>query len=295
MNKLTLLFPAFLRFSSIVVLTLLLPLSSRAEPAMWVVRDADSTIYIIGTVHLLRHEMDWNATKVTKAVSESSELWLEVANIEDQSTNLSLVTQYGMDAEKTLSSKLNEAQKEKLAKVSQIYGLPTQSVEMMKPWMAGLTFSVLPLLNGGFDPNAGIDHVLKAQAQKEGDKIFGFETAENQVRFLADLSEADQIGFLESSLDDAVKGTEQLDKLAKAWMDGDTDTIGNLLVNDFKKVAPTVYGKLVVQRNIAWANKIAEILKRSGVQQVAVGAAHLAGPDSLQVQLGRRGIKVEKY
>src|SRR6185436_20713365 len=71
MNKLTFLFPAFLRFSSIVVLTLLLPLSSRAEPAMWVVRDADSTIYIIGTVHLLRHEMDWNATKVTKAVSES--------------------------------------------------------------------------------------------------------------------------------------------------------------------------------------------------------------------------------
>jgi uncharacterized protein YbaP (TraB family) len=66
-------------------------------------------------------------------------------------------------------------------------------------------------------------------------------------------------------------------------------------VNDLKKESPSLYQKFVVQRNIAWSEKIAEILKRSGVQQIAVGAAHLAGPDSLQVQLARRGIKVERY
>ncbi len=66
-------------------------------------------------------------------------------------------------------------------------------------------------------------------------------------------------------------------------------------MNEFKKKAPAVYEKFLVQRNIAWSEKIAEILKRSGVQQIAVGAAHLAGPDSIQVQLAKRGIKVERY
>lgn len=278
-----------------VAAPIFLALSAKAEPPMWVIRDKDSTIYLIGTVHLLRHEAEWNATKVTKTVTESSELWLEVANIDDQAATLPLITKYGMDPERTLSSKLNAGQKEKLTKVAATYGLPPEVLEQMRPWMAGLTFSVLPLMQAGFDPNAGVDHVLRAQAVKEGDKIYGFETAEQQIQFLAEMPEADQIAFLEEALTDAEKGVGQLEKLAKAWMDGDNEAIGTVLVNEFKKLAPAVYQKLLVQRNIAWSAKIAEILKGSGVQQVAVGAAHLAGPDSLQVQLAKRGIKAERY
>jgi len=278
-----------------VAAPILLAVAARAEPAMWVIRDKDSTIYLIGTVHLLRHEAEWNAAKVKKAVTESSELWLEVANIDDQASALPLITQYGMDPERTLSSKLNAGLKEKLAKVAATYGIPPESLEQMRPWMAALTFSILPLMQAGFDPNAGVDHILRAQAEREGDKIYGFETAEQQVRFLAELPEADQIAFLEETLTDVEKGVAELEKLLKAWMDGDNETIGNMLVNELKKGAPALYQKLVVQRNIAWSEKIAEILKGSGVQQIAVGAAHLAGPDSLQVQLAKRGIKVERY
>ena len=34
------------------------------KPALWVVRDADSTIYLFGTVHLLRPETVWNSPVV---------------------------------------------------------------------------------------------------------------------------------------------------------------------------------------------------------------------------------------
>jgi uncharacterized protein YbaP (TraB family) len=64
---------------------------------------------------------------------------------------------------------------------------------------------------------------------------------------------------------------------------------------EMKREAPTVYDKVLVRRNKAWAEKIEQMLKGSGVQQIAVGAAHLAGPDSVQAQLAKRGIKVEKY
>jgi uncharacterized protein len=278
-----------------VAAPLLLTAAAKAEPAMWVIRDKDSTIYLIGTLHLLRHETEWNTTKVTKTIAESSELWLEVANIDDQAGIASLVLQYGMDPEKTLSSKLNATQKEKLARLAATYSIPLASLEPMKPWMAAMMFAVLPLQKAGYDPNAGVDRLLKAQAEKKGDKIYGFETAEEQIRFFADLPESEQITFFEETLGDAEKGMAQLEKLAKAWIDGDNETIGDILVNSVKNEAPAVYQKLLVQRNIAWSEKIVEILKGAGVQQVAVGAAHLAGPDSLQVQLAKRGIKVERY
>jgi uncharacterized protein YbaP (TraB family) len=278
-----------------VAAPIVLAVAARAEPAMWVIRDKDSTIYLIGTMHLLRHETEWNADKVTKAVTESTELWLEMADIDDQASMAPLIAEYGVDQGKTLSSKLNARQKEKLAKLAAAYSVPLASLEPMKPWMAALMFTVLPLQKAGYDPDAGIDRLLRAQAEKEGDKIYGFETAREQIRFFSELPESDQIAFLEETLGDAEKGMAQLEKLARAWMDGDNETIGNVLVNEFKKEAPAVYEKFLVQRNIAWSETIAGILKRSGVQQIAVGAAHLAGPDSLQVQLAKRGIKVERY
>jgi len=275
--------------------SILFALPARAEPAMWVIRDKDSTIYLIGTLHLLRHETEWNAAKVTKTVTESSELWLEAADMDDQASLMPIMAQYGVDREKTLSSKLNAAQKEKLAKLADTYGVPMAILEPMRPWMAALMFAVLPLQKAGYDPNRGVDRLLKAQAEKEGDKIHGFETAEEQVRFFAELPESEQVAFLEEMLGDAEKGMAQLERLAKAWLDGDNETLGNILVNEFKKEAPAVYEKFLVRRNIAWSEKIAGILKGAGVQQIAVGAAHLAGPDSLQVQLAKRGIKVERY
>jgi len=280
---------------SVVLATFILAISARAEPAMWVIRDKDSTIYLVGTIHLLKPEMKWDAAKVRKAVTESKELWLEVADIDDQASTLPLVTQYGMDAKKTLSSRLSTAQNEKLNKVAATFGLPSASLEPMRPWMAALTFSILPWMKAGYDPNSGIDHVLKEQAEKEGDKINGFETAEEQIRFLADLPESEQVDFLEQTLDEVEKGESEVEKLARAWADGDSEMIGNLLVNEMKQEAPKLYEKLVVQRNVAWSKKIAEILNGSGVQQIAVGAAHLVGPDSVQAQLAKRGIKAERY
>jgi uncharacterized protein YbaP (TraB family) len=269
--------------------------SAKAEPAMWVIKDADSTIYLIGTMHLLKHDSEWNAEKVKKTVHESTELWLEVADFENQSAIAPLMAKCGVDPQRPLSTKLNEEQRKKLKGIAETYNVPIASLEPMRPWLAALVLAIGPITKAGYDPKAGVERMLSAQAVAEGHKIRGFETAEEQIRILADLSEADQIAFLTSVLDDLEKGLDLLDKLARAWIDGDTDTIARISVDEMKHEAPTVYEKLIVQRNIAWSEKIAVMLKGSGVQQIAVGAAHLVGPDSVQAQLAKRGIKVERY
>jgi uncharacterized protein YbaP (TraB family) len=165
----------------------------------------------------------------------------------------------------------------------------------MRPWLAGIILTTMPLLKAGYDPKAGVERVLTAQATAEGDQIRGFETAEEQFGIFASMSEEEQLTFLAETMDELEKGIEELDRLAKAWVEGDTDAIARFFVDEMKTKAPSVYDKLIVRRNVAWAEKIEQMLKGSGVQQIAVGAGHLAGPDSLQAQLAKRGIKVERY
>jgi uncharacterized protein len=278
-----------------LVLILLATVAAKAEPAMWVVKDADSTIYLIGTMHLLKHDAEWKAEKVKKTLHEAQELWLEVADFDNQAAIAPLVAEIGVDPQHPLSTKLNEAQRTKLEKITATYKIPAATLEPLRPWLAAVVLAGTPILKAGYDPKSGVERILAAQATAEGHKILGFETAEEQMHFLADLSDAEQIAFLDGTLDDLGKGLDLLDQLAKAWIDGDVDTIARISNDEIKEKAPTVYEKLLVRRNIAWAEKIEQMLKRSGVQQIAVGAAHLAGPDSVQAQLAKRGIKVERY
>jgi uncharacterized protein YbaP (TraB family) len=269
--------------------------SARAGPAMWVIKDADSTIYLIGTMHLLKHDAEWNAEKVKKTVHESTELWLEVADFDNQAAVAPLITKFGLDPGHPLSTKLNEEQKKNLEKLTGTYGIPAATLEPLRPWLAAVVLAMGPIQKAGYDPKAGVERVLTAQATAEGDKIRGFETADEQFHILAELTEEEQLAFLDSTMTDLDKGVELLDRLARAWIDGDVGAIGRMAIDEMKAKTPTVYNKLLVQRNIAWAEKIEQMLKGAGVQQIAVGAAHLAGPDSVQAQLAKRGIKVEKY
>jgi len=267
----------------------------RAEPAMWVIHDKDSTIYLIGTVHLLRHESEWDSKKVKSALAESTELWLEVPNPDNAEAAAQLIQQYGIDREKPLSQKLNLIEREKVSKLAADYNIPAAGLEVFKPWTVALFFAVLPLQKAGYDPNSGVDRFLAMEARKKGEKIEGFETLEEQIQFFDELAEKEQIAFLDDTFDEVAEGIARLDKMAVAWVKGDTKAIDDLLVQEMKSKYPTLYEKFLVQRNINWAGKIQEMLHRSGVQLIAVGIGHLVGSDSVQAQLAKHGIKVESY
>jgi uncharacterized protein len=279
----------------ILLLFLFLANVVHADPAMWVIRDHNSTTYLVGTLHLLKHQTDWKSDKLTKAVAESKELWLEIADPENQAGIIPLLQKYGYDREKPLSTRLNAEQKHKLEEVEQKYNVPDATIEPLRPWLAGVILAVIPLQKAGFDANAGVDHLVREQAVREGDQINGFETQEQQVRFLAELPEPDQIAFLADTLDDVSQGIELLDKLAAAWIQGDTKTINDYFVQELKTKAPSIYQKLIVDRNRCWADQIAEMQRAPGVRLIAVGAGHLVGPDSVQAQLAKKGIKAEPY
>ena len=84
-----------------------------------------------------------------------------------------------------------------------------------------------------------------------------------------------------------------LDTMVSAWAQGDVATLDRVAVQEMKSDSPELYKVLLVERNTDWANQIQTLLQGSGTAFIAVGAAHLAGEDSVQAILKSRGVTVE--
>jgi len=125
--------------------------------------------------------------------------------------------------------------------------------------------------------------------------VLGLETSEQQIRLLADMPPSMQLDFLRSTLHDIDKGPAELTELIDAWKTGDTDRIARIEDEDLRQQSPALYQRLLVQRNQTWAAKIGDMLHHQhGTVFIAVGATHLAGPDSVQVQLQKLGIAIQR-
>ena len=222
-------------------------------------------------------------------------MYIELTD-DDPANMTALVLRYGMDATHPLSSQLSQSEAHRLDLLANKLGVPggMQTLNVMRPWLAALTLAVTPLLKAGLDPKHGVDKQLKAQMSAAGKPVLGLETAEQQIRFLADMPRAIELALLRSTMRDANKGTFRLTELIDAWKAGDVDAIARIGNDDMRLHEPKLYQRLLVQRNQVWATKIAAMLQQPGTVFIAVGAAHLAGPDSVQVQLRKLGISAQR-
>jgi uncharacterized protein len=280
---------------ALLLLTFLLCGNALAHPALWQAKVGNSTVYLFGTVHLLPNDTNWRFPALDQALKQSQTLYIELTD-DDQASVAPLVLQYGIDAAHPLSTQLSDSDNAALAKAAELAGLPggVTTLQPMKPWLAALTLSVAPLLKAGLDPAEGVDKQLKAQMTSAGKTVLGLETAEQQIQFLANLPAPMQLGFLRDTLRDVDKTKEELLSLVDAWKQGDVAAIAKLENDELKTQEPALYQELIVQRNTTWAGKIKDLLKQPGTVFIAVGAAHLAGPDSVQAQLAKMGITVQQ-
>lgn len=265
------------------------------QPAMWVIRDADSTLYLYGTIHLLKAGEEWGGPAAKEAIAKASEIWTEIEIDPTKDAQMQgLVMQLGLDPSRKLSERIDPAYKPLLQQVVTRAGMQPAAVDMMRPWLAGVTFSVIPMMQAGYSPDAGVDRQIDAFGDANGKTMRWFESAEEQLRFLSGLSEPVQMQLLQESLKEFERGAVVLDAMAGAWRQGDTDGLGAIVVTQMKKEYPELYDVILTQRNKRWADVLAEELKGSGVDFVAVGAAHLLGPDSVQAFLAQKGYTAEQ-
>ncbi len=266
-----------------------------AEPALWVVTSGGATIHLLGTVHALKSETDWETPKIAAAFAESQEVWLEIEDPNPLALK-PLMAELGVDRAHPLSTKLTAADVTRLDAAAKSAGLPGEAaLEPLRPWAAAALVATMPIIKAGYDPAKGVDQMLKTKAAAAGKPVYGLETAEQQMHFFADLPQATEVELLRSALDEAAEGPAMIGALLEAWSKGDIAALDKDLNGLTQRKYRDLYGILIVNRNRAWAERIAERLKSGpGVIFIAVGAGHLVGPDSLQRALKQRGISVAR-
>lgn len=264
-----------------------------ADPALWKIQRGGATVYLFGTVHALPENTAWHYPALDRALTASDALYVELVD-DDQATMQPLVLQYGIDIAHPLSGELDANDEQRVQTAAQTAGIPAQAVDAMRPWMAALTLTVAPLLKAGFDPESGVDKQLRQNFAARGKPVSGLETAEQQIRYFADLPQPVEISMLRNTLDDYAKAGTELNALVKDWQVGDVNAIAALENSDMRAKYPVLYKTLLTERNQRWAQQIAQLLRQQKTIFIAVGAAHLAGPDSVQVQLQKLDIQAER-
>lgn len=269
-----------------------MPQSQGTGPALWVIRDADSTIYLFGTVHVLRPTTPWGSAKVDAAFNSADEVWFEITNPDDQAAVIPLVQQYGLSPDKPLSGLLTPEEFASLDAAAKTIGVTGAQIDPFRPWFAALNLALAPLAKAGYDPASGVELVLRARAQAAGKPVKGLETLDEQIRIIAGMTEDEQLDFLRAALESFDDATVELDALVQAWAEGDVAGVERLGVTEVRNRSEALYDALLVRRNANWAAQIQTLLAGSGTAFIAVGAAHLAGDDSVQEMLEDRGVVV---
>lgn len=265
-----------------------------ADPALWVVKDKDTTVYLFGTIHVLKPGLSWFDEAVKTAFDRSNEVKLELV-MPDQAamTKLVMATGVAPAGAAPLTEQLPADKRPAFTKAVVDMGLPANALDRFRPWLAATQLSIAPLSKMGYDSANGPEAVITAAAKQAGKPLTGLETAEQQLGFFGSLSQPAQLQFLESTVDELPKLDETMATMVKEWADGDPDALAREM-NDNLKDSPEVAKVLLTDRNARWAQWIKGRMAQPGTVFIAVGAGHLAGPDSVQAQLAKLGLKAER-
>lgn len=257
-----------------------------ADPALWVVKDADTTIYLFGTVHVLKPGLGWFDEGVKAAFDKSDELVLEMIE-PDAATMQGLIMKTALNPRgPTLTEKLPADKREAYAKAMTDVGVPAAALDRFDPWFAAVTLSIAGLPKLGYDPESGAERTLSVAAKAANKQVIGLETAEQQLGYFDALPEPLQVKFLVSTVDDYPRMATELDKMIASWSAGDPEALGKTM-NEELADTPELSKVLLADRNTRWAEWIEQRLQKPGTVFVAVGAGHLAGPESVQAQLAK--------
>lgn len=262
------------------------------DPALWVVKDEDTTIYLFGTVHILKPGLGWFDEGVKTAFDASDKLVLEMvepAPAESQALFMKLA----MDPNgKSLRSKMTEADRAVYEAAVKKIGLPVEGLDPFDPWAAAVTLSVLSMQKQGFDINSGAEKQLSAAAKASNKPIGGVETMEFQLGVFDTMPEAEQIRFLVETAKMSDDSGKMMDRMVELWGTPDPDGLGQLMNEGLTSRA--LYDALLTKRNANWAKWISAEMAKPGTTFMAVGAGHLAGATSVQALLPAYGLSAQR-
>ena len=243
---------------------------------LWAVDGRANTVFILGSVHLLREQDHPLPSMIHEAYAEAESIVMEIDMDDlDPIAMQTLITQLG---------RLTDGRT-----LADIMG-PDLYAEAQK---AAITIEQMALARIGFNPRFGIEMHVMSKAAQDGKSIDGFETIDEQLGFLDGLSIESQRDLLMQTLSEGAEIEDMMDALITAWRHGDVDFFEEHVLVEMQAY-PELYRAIVADRNERWVDRIDQLLEHEDDYLVIVGALHLVGPDGVPTLLEERGEQVRQ-
>lgn len=263
--------------------------AEKGGPALWRVEKDGVRGHVFGTIHVLPRDTAWTTGALKKAEAGSDRLVLEATGLEDEAASQKLFVDMGRSAGlPPVAQRLPEAERPALKALIDKGGMSETILNGYESWAAALLLSTVVQGDLKLSGGQGVEPALTQDFREAGKPVEGLETIAQQFGLFDHLPEDVQRRMLGTTVRQSNTAGTQFEAMLRAWISGDMKVIARDFVSEVAP-EPAMAKALLTDRNRAWAEKIAAM---KGRPFVAVGAAHLAGPENLLDQLKARGFKV---
>lgn len=268
--------------------------AAEMRPALWRLADADTTIYLFGTIHTLPEGVEWRTARLEEALTASQELVTEIQLDGNEAAAAAAMMRLAMrPGLPPLLERVPEEHREELRQAVAASGVPASVFDNMKSWGAAMMLAVIAFQRAGLNAELGVDRQLTATFREANKRMGALETIEEQLGFFDGLPEETQRQFLVAVLETPEELRREFDAMLAAWRAGDTQAIARTF-DDETMISPELRERLMTRRNARWAEWLQRRMAQPGTVFVAVGAGHLAGRDSVQRMLRQRGLRARR-
>ena len=268
------------------------------KPLLWKVSDADNSIYLLGSFHLLK-DSDYPLADSTYAALEDAErVVFELAPSE--MNDPALGQKMGAAAMRTDGTTLQQSVPEEtwnqLLAFTIKRGMPIANLQRFDAWFVGLIVSLTEMQALGLDPEKGLDKHFAQRAAEAGKPVSGLETGDQQIALFDGMDATQQLQYLQDTLSELANVEAEIDKMHGLWRSGDGQALYAATGAEMKAEYPALYQRINVDRNRAWLPRLAGMLDDSDSDDtlVVVGALHLLGDDGVLAMLKAKGYQVER-
>jgi len=258
--------------------------------SLWEIHGAHNTVYLLGSIHVLRPG-DYPLPKaVLNAYSDAKSVLMEI-NLDEMNSPLvqaEMLASAMLPEGKTLQSVLGPKGYSHAETLARTVGVELSTFDSFAPWFVAEAISQLQLAQMGFDPQSGVEMFFAGHAQTDGKTISGLETAHDQIALFQAMSLETQANYLLASLEEAHDLPKQVNSMVQAWQHGDTAWFNTQLAQELGH-DPVLYESVLGARNHKWIPKIEALLRDDKNYLVIVGTGHLIGRDSVLDLLKKDG------
>jgi uncharacterized protein len=284
----------------VAVLLALLPAGVLAQsaapaPALWRIRDGDSTVYIFGSLHILPQSFKWRAPEIEQAIAASDVFVFEVpVDDEANARQKDFIVKNGLlPRGASLRKVLNRIEYETYSRILLGAGLKPEHFTRYRPWLAAVIVGLAYVHRRDIATLSGADDEIIEHAQNVGKELRYLETVDDQMKLLVMGDDLAQIRALKRQLVSLPQSASHTEDLVQSWARGDMERFSNMIERDFAGHVEA-QDLLISNRNRAWVPSVAELLGSGKTAMVTVGAAHIGGAKGLIALLCAAGHDVER-